>query len=267
MFGCCDRQSDDVTSARVQVRAASLENTGSIGESTMGKSLLAFFLGCALAGGVGYWVVRDQSAGTAEKITELQQVITTKDESLLAHTRYKDYLAASKKSLSGQTKFLAATVTRQYMVNRRVQRSVMGAKSNGAIVVSYVAEYSFGYDMAPTSYEVVDGPNGIEIRIGRPMLVAPPAVRGLANEVLASGLFTDERAATLNLYEDASTLANADGLKLQSDEEIVALCEKRLTAFLHDFLAKQPGVKQVPAISVSYTSPRPAKTSRQDSAG
>jgi hypothetical protein len=38
-------------------------------------------------------------------------------------------------------------------------------------------------------------------------------------------------------------------------EEIVALCEKRLTAFLRDFLAKQPGVKHVPAITVSYAPP------------
>jgi len=39
---------------------------------------------------------------------------------------------------------------------------------------------------------------------------------------------------------------------MQSDAEIVAMCERTLTAFLHDFLAKQPGVERVPAITVSY---------------
>ena len=39
---------------------------------------------------------------------------------------------------------------------------------------------------------------------------------------------------------------------MQSDNEIVAACEKALTAFLHDFLVKQPGVERVPAIAVSY---------------
>jgi hypothetical protein len=39
---------------------------------------------------------------------------------------------------------------------------------------------------------------------------------------------------------------------MQSDAEIVALCERTLTAFLHDVLAKQPGLERVPAITVSY---------------
>ena len=69
--------------------------------------------------------------------------------------------------------------------------------------------------------------------------------------------------AVLNLYEEASKLARADGLKLESDEEIVALGEKRLIAFLHDFLAKQPGVKHVPTITVLYAPPATPGTQAQ----
>jgi hypothetical protein len=219
----------------------------------MKRAWLAFLSGCAIAAGGAYLLFHDRQYDVV--IAELQQVVTTTNESLLGYTKYKDYLSASKKSLGGQTKFLAATVTRKYTVARGVEGSILGVKSKGSVLVSYTAEYSFGYDLAPSGYEVVDTPTGIEIRVGKPKLVATPAVHGLRYEVLASGWFTDEKLAALDLYEGASTLARADGLKLQSDEEIVALCEKRLTAFLRDFLAKQPGVKHVPTIAVSYTPP------------
>ena len=84
-------------------------------------------------------------------------------------------------------------------------------RPKGALVVTYSAEFSFGYDLAPGSYDVVDTPAGIEIRVAR-----------------------------------------AKGARMEGDAEIVALCERTLTAFLHDFLAKQPGVERVPAITVSY---------------
>ena len=77
-------------------------------------------------------------------------------------------------------------------------------------------------------------------------------MRDLHHQVLASGWFTDERAAALKLYEDSSNVARAEGARMQSDSEIVAACEKSLTEFLHNFLAKQPGVERLPAITVSY---------------
>jgi hypothetical protein len=38
--------------------------------------------------------------------------------------------------------------------------------------------------------------------------------------VLASGWFTEERAAALKLYEDSSNAAQAEGARMQSDAEI-----------------------------------------------
>jgi len=61
---------------------------------------------------------------------------------------------------------------RRYTVNRGVERSLPGLKSQGALVVTYAAEFSFGYDLAPGSYDVVDAPAGIEIRVASPTVVA-----------------------------------------------------------------------------------------------
>lgn len=40
--------------------------------------------------------------------------------------------------------------------------------------------------------------------------------------------------------------------QVDEDEAVVALCEKRLLAFLRDFLAKQPGVKHILNITILY---------------
>ncbi len=42
---------------------------------------------------------------------------------------------------------------------------------------------------------------------------------------------------------------------MASEPAILALCEKSLTEFLYGFLSKQPGVRQVPRISVVYRKP------------
>ena len=84
--------------------------------------------------------------------------------------------------------------------------------------------------------------------------MAQPAVRDLRYKILSGGLFTDEKAAVLKLYEQASAQAAATGKTIASDPAVMALCEKKLTEFLADFLRKQPGVTMVPQIRVVYTS-------------
>jgi len=211
---------------------------------------LKVVLGCLLATAVALTMFHraDPDAAISESMGEK----TTKDGTLLGYTKYKDYLAASKSVLGERTKFVGTTVVRRYTINRGVESSLLGLKSRGALVVTYSAEFSFGYDLAPGSYDVVDTPAGIEVRVASPTVVTAPAVRDLHHQVLASGWFTDEREAALKLYEESSNVARAEGARMQGDAEIVALCEKTLTAFLHDFLAKQPGVERVPAITVSY---------------
>lgn len=229
-------------------------------DTNVKTALLAFALGCLIAGSSVYLALHPHTVDLAEKIAELQRIVTT-NESLLGYTKYKDYIAGGKRAIGEQAKLLTASVTRTYTVNRHVERSLFKVKSNGAVVVTYAVDYSFGYDLGPDSYDVVDTPAGLEIRIDRPALVSIPAVHDLHYEVMEKGWLTDEKAAALGLYEGASSVAAAEGRKMASDAEIMALCEKKLIGLLRDFLAKQPGVEHVPAITVSYA-PRSAKGSR-----
>ena len=86
----------------------------------------------------------------------------------------------------------------------------------------------------------------------RPALVAAPAVTQLRYKVLSPGMLTDEKAATLAIYEQAAERARMQGEAMASDPAVLALCEKQLTGFLRNFLQQQPGVKAVPQITLSY---------------
>ncbi|MGV3654544.1 MAG: hypothetical protein ACO1N5_10010 [Noviherbaspirillum sp.] len=186
------------------------------------------------------------------ELSELERKASRLEKELLGYTRYTDYLYAGQKALQGETRFLAAKVERQEGFTRVIQRKVMGLSSEATVAVWYVAEYSFGYDLKPGSYAIRQTPSGIEISIGRPTLLASPATRSLRHKVLSGGILTDEAAATLKLYEGIAESAHRKGVAMASDEAIVALCEKKLIAFVQDFLARQPGVNRVPAITVSY---------------
>ena len=141
---------------------------------------------------------------------------------------------------------------REEGVTRKIEWTWFGLRSRGVVSVDCTAEYLFGYDLRPGSYDLVDTPSGIEIRLQRPALVATPAVSKLRHEVLSGGVLTNEDAAVRQLYEEASERARRQGTAMAQDDAIVALCEKSPVAFPQDFLAKQPGVKHVPAITVRY---------------
>ena len=218
----------------------------------MKKGLFAFLIGAASAALAAHLWEAESEASTLERVAELEKVVVSKTQALLGYTRYTDYLTLGKKSLSEQAKFLAVQVVREEGLTQVMNKSVIGISSEATVGVWYVAEYSFGYELKPERYDIVATDGGIEIRLDRPILVATPAVKSLRHKILSGGVFTDEKGAVIRIYEGAAKRVQAQGWAMASDEAIVALCEKKLVAFLHDFLAKQPGVRMVPAITVAY---------------
>ena len=149
-------------------------------------------------------------------------------------------------------KLLAATVVREEGATQIIEKSVLGIASTGVVAITYTAEYAFGFDLRPESYELHATNGGIEVHIHRPTLVAAPAVTNLQHRILSGGLLTDNKGAVIKLSQEAAKRARQQGEAMASDPAVLALCEKSLTEFLYGFLTKQPGVKQVPRIRVVY---------------
>ncbi|MBL8259611.1 MAG: hypothetical protein JNM60_07385 [Candidatus Competibacteraceae bacterium] len=213
---------------------------------------ILFVLGCGLATGLTYSVMNGRLSDAYAMVSTLEQEVSRKESELLGYTKYTSYLTVGKQSLAEQMKLLTATMVREEGVTQVIERSLLGLSSTGTVAIWYSAEYSFGFDLQSDSYDVRPIDSGIEVRVKKPALIATPAITQLRYQILSGGLFTDERGAVLRLYEEAAKKAKEQGEAMASDAAVVALCEKRLIAFLHDFLAKQPGVKIVPQISVVY---------------
>lgn len=196
-------------------------------------------------------LAQPQSHSVHEQVTEVQQ-------QLLGYTAYTTHLLAGQQALQQHIKLLTASVTRQEGITQVIERSVLGLTSSATVAIWYTAEYAFGFDVQAGRYEVAHTPTGIEIRIAKPQLLTQPAVHNLRYQVLSGGLFTDEQAALLELTAQATRQARKQGHSMASDAAIVALCEKKLIAFLDAFLRQQPQVQYVPQIRVVYTDAVPA---------
>jgi hypothetical protein len=212
--------------------------------------LIAVAVGVAL---LAYLPMRDNLSIAQAEAQELKSVVETTEKELLGYTSYTSFITGGKQSLAGQMKLLTAKIVREEGVTQQVTRGVLpGLSSSGTVAIWYSAEYSFGFDLRPNQYDVRSIPSGIEVRVKKPILITTPAVSNLKYKVLTGGVLTDEKAAALKLYETASVRAKAQGTVMASEAPILALCEKKLIEFLYGFLAKQPGVKVVPHITVTY---------------
>ena len=188
-----------------------------------------------------------------QQVQELQSVLRTRSENLLGYTAYTSYLTAGEKALAGQARLLTASVLREEGQTQVLERRLVpGVVSTGTVAVWYRVEYAFGFDLAATGLRVRASPGGIEVVVPRPALVAAPAVTHLRYQVLSPGMLTDEKAATLAMYEQAAERARRQGEAMASDPAVVALCERQLVGFLRNFLQQQPGVKVVPQIAIVY---------------
>jgi hypothetical protein len=206
----------------------------------------------AIAAAVTFFFMQGKVRSANERADLLQQTVTSTERSLLGRTTYVRFLQEGKRQLTAQQKFLAATVRQPSAVTQVIDQSVLGFHSTGTVAIWYSVEYSFGYDLAPDQYDVTSDREGIRVTVGKPRLVATPAVTDLRYKVLSGGLLTDEKAAVLKLYAEAARRATERGKQLATEPAILALCEKQLTGFLRAFLLKQPDVTTVPHIAVVY---------------
>lgn len=188
-----------------------------------------------------------------DNVLRLQAEVASAKKALVGYTKYPDYLGAAKQAAAEQMKALAVKVTRESIHLESPPEETPGpktaAKSDATVIVKYAVDYTFGFDAKPDSFELVGTPTGIELKLGKPKLMATSAVRPLSHGAASKAELTEEHMAVIRKLPSVS---QKQGTAIALDDATQALCEKKLLEFLHHFLAKQPGVKQVPTILVSY---------------
>lgn len=218
--------------------------------SAIAKTIIAT---ATIAAAATYVVLDKYAWGNVNpQAMQVQKDFQRLENELIGFTKYTDYVSSGKKSLEGQTKLIAAKITKEYQRIEHIQRNMKIFSTEATVSIRYSVEYSVGFDLSPANFDISAKDYGIEIKVRRPMLVASPSVKVISYDIPSQSLMVDEKQALLSIVKRLPGTEKKNGGKVTSDPAVQALAEKRLIAFVHDFLAKQPGVKMVPYIKVTY---------------
>jgi hypothetical protein len=214
--------------------------------------IVALLVGGAASYGISQYLARKSQQDLVARLHTVEQTLSQTKKELIGFTRYTDYLSTTKKAMAEQSKFLAAAVDREYVHVEHIERSKFWVKSDATIILKYAVEYSVGFDLRPDSFAVGADESGIVVTIGRPQLVASPSIRIISHEIPDKGAMIDEKTAVIQLQQQLNEIAKSKGQEIVREDAVVALCEKKLAAFLQDFLSRQANIKVVPAVRFSY---------------
>lgn len=188
----------------------------------------------------------------ATKQLEAAKVLQQSSEQRLSgYTKYAEYLSAAKQVLLKQAPEILTKVQRTETVEQKIEKGA-AFKVSSTMLSNYTADFSFGYDLKPGNLDIKVGKAGIQVVMPRPQLVGVPNISTQTYNISNTAKSITGDAAAAQLLNDLTALATARGTALANSPEVVALCEKTVTAYLVDFLSKQNGVASVPRIEIVY---------------
>ena len=181
-------------------------------------------------------------------VLSVQAELAAKNKKLEGYSKYLDYLAAGKVVVADNAKSLVGKVVREYVHMEKIPKEKLKQDTDTRMVVKYSVEFTFGADLKSDSFDVLPTTAGIEVQIGRPVLIGAPITKPLSHDIVGAGVLLDEPAVVKEVNAKLFTLAQWHAPSVAAEEATRALCRVKLMEFLHDFLARQPGVTQLPGV-------------------
>lgn len=194
----------------------------------------------------------DEQQESGKKILQVSTEFESTKAKLLGYTKFGDYLVLAKQHLLEQVKPLAVTVIRDYVHLEHFQKDKHKLKSDVLVIGKYMVEYGFAIYLKSDNVDIVQEGPGICIKCGQPVQTVPPSIKSASHEVSVPGVLADDRATFSEVHQKFADLAQRYGLAIAREDTLRALCKTKLVDCLRDYLAKQPGVRQVPTIVVVF---------------
>jgi len=194
----------------------------------------------------------DEQKHAADKILKATTEYEAVKAKLLGYTKVNEYLAPGRQHLVDQSKTFAVNVVREYSHMERFYRDKHKIKADLSVIGKYTVEFTLSIDVRADNIEVTAEGMGITIKSGQPVLTGPPAIKASSHEVSVPGVLTDERPYFEEVNQKFSVVVQRHGLAVAREDAVRALCKTKMTDALRDFLSRQPGVRQVPAIVVTF---------------
>ena len=154
--------------------------------------------------------------------------------------------------MADQNKPPMAKVVREYVHTEKLVKDQHKLKSDAVVIASYKVEFAFGMDLSAAALEVIDAANGIGLKMPRPTFLGEPMVRPLSHQIVCATDVPDPQAILTEVHAKFATLAKRYGTAMATEESLRAQCKLKVLENFRDLVAKQNGVRHVPAIFADF---------------
>lgn len=215
-------------------------------------ALVSCFFGAALVYVVLAVRHHGESQMIIDKLHAAQAETAEFKKKLQGYTKYTEHLEACKKAVGDQLKPPLVKVTRDYVHTEKITKDHFKLKSDATVIVQYTVDYTFGMDLSAGALDVVDGANGIGLKMLRPNLLGDPLVKPQSHQIICATDVSDSPGMLTEVHGKFAQIARRYGTAMSTEDNLRAQCKLKVLECLRDTLAKQNGVRHVPAIFADF---------------
>ena len=167
--------------------------------------------GCLFRAAVVYVVLDYHRHG--ERQEAMENVLSVKAEVLKTkkilqgYTAYIDHLASAKQAATEKMKTLTVKLIREHIHIEKIQTEENNPKALATVILKYSVEYLFGFDLKPENFDITGTTAGIEVRVGRPVLIGSPFIKSHTFEVASVGAIAEEKTRLKEVQDKLPALA------------------------------------------------------------
>ena len=208
--------------------------------------------GALLAASLVYVIMKVHHFGErqtlADKLLKVETELATTQKTLQGYTHYATCLPASRQTAADLLKAPVLTLTREYVQVEKLARGQHKIDADASVVVRYAVEFAFALDVSPAGLALSDAANGVSLKIVRPILLGDPKINTLSSQFIGSAEVPDKHAVLTDLQAQFAPQARSYGSNMVSEETVRNLCKLKALEATRDALARQAGVRHVPAV-------------------
>jgi hypothetical protein len=208
--------------------------------------------GAALAASLVYVVMKvshfGESQKLADKLLKAEADTAAAQKTLQGFTHYTTCLDACRQTAADVLKGPVITFTREYVQVEKLARGQHRLNAEATVVVRYAVEFAFALNVSSAGLALAEVSNGVSLKITRPSLLGEPKINTLSSQIICSVDVPDKQAVLADLQAQFVPQALGYGTTLAIDETVRNLCKLKAMEAVRDALARQSGVRHVPAV-------------------
>lgn len=209
---------------------------------------------CVLSAGIVYVMLKIDFSAKTQKLDDALLALQTESvkikKSLKDCTHYNEYLVHIPNLVSDRLKAPAVKISREMTHAELVTKERHKLRDDVVVISKYQVEFGFTLDAGEMALKAHT--NGLAIKLSRPLAVAEPVTKLIAQQVICASAIADDRALLAAIDSQFQSKVRALARGMAGSEEVLSLCRLKVTDAVRDVLIAQPGVRLVPAMFVDF---------------